>query len=596
MEKTKIKKSTVAFLISLCVLVCLSVLNWGVVTRWGNVKITHLTLVGDDGLKYTGIMYVPKGVDNENKAPANLMLHGNSGNARNHESWAVEFARRGFVVLSIDYLGAGDGVQKASTSQTAPGEVFIKYLKECNFIDQERIVLSGHSLGCKPAYVLGAKYNVQIVIACGGVRATIPTPTEGPYYGNLLSLIGDSEHLRTEEVERGNTLKSFQQNGVDLGSDTEVVMGKLYGSFSEGNAKQAFFVDRQTHEGAFVTKQNLVYQIDFVQKAMEVPNPIDPNNQVWPIKDFIGLFGILAFAAFLICLFLFIIDQVPFFASIKQPLPRNIGLRGPGLVISIVAAIVFPFIVLWTGSFGLWDAIGLNNFKLFPLQQANRSFVTVIGLNLMGLIMLVVFWLTDARKAKANLRDLGLTSEEKPTRLDWVLIGKSFLLSIIVCAIGWAYVAAVNATLGTEFYAWFFGVRQIASAKWTSYIPYIVVWMLCFVVTSLGLNVERRLPSTGSVIKDDLIAIVFNAFCACFTVTFIVILQNQLQYKLGLGTGALKFLTADMTRLWGMPVGMFVAGAGHTALYRKTGSIWPGVFLMGIFCALSCVLYGQLRI
>ena len=154
---------------------------------------------------------------------------------------------------------------------------------------------------------------------------------------------------------------------------------------------------------------------------MNVPNPIDPSNQAWQAKDIIGEIGMLAFVLFLISTYLLIVEKSTFFAGINQPLPRNIGLRGKGLSLSITAAILFPFIVLWTAAFGLWDLVGLNNMKLFPLQQCNRAFVLIIGINLLGLIMLAVFLLTDGKKQKATLRDLGLTSEGS-SKLDWKLI------------------------------------------------------------------------------------------------------------------------------------------------------------------------------
>lgn len=597
-EATKTQKkgwslTAKALAITLVLMVLCSLVNWGVVTGWGNIEITHLTLVGDNGLKYTALMYVPSNASNENPAPANLMIHGSSGNGRNHESWAMEFARRGFIVLSVDDLGSGDAEWSIDNGSTAVANMFCNYLVNQPMVDTERLVISGHSAGCQRVYEMGKKYDANTIILCGGVRAAIPKEDD-PYLGNMLSIIGGAESLRTYETENENTILSFQANGVEL-EDGVVEYGHVYGSFEEGNAKMAVFNEGQVHEGAFVDKNNLVYQLDFVQSAMEVPNYIDPNDQVWMVKDFTGLAGTLVFAAFLVALYLYLMEHVTVFQSIQQPMPRNIGLRGKGLAISIAAALIFPAIVLYTGSFGLWDFIGTENFALFPLQQANRAFVTVIGLNIMGLIMLGLFMVTEGRKHKAGLRELGMTSEGKKG-LDWKLIGKSFVLAMIVIAIGFSYISAQSYVLGTDFYAWFFGIRPIPSAKFQYFIPYIIVWMLCFVVTQLGLNVERRLPSTGSETKDTIIAIVFNAFCACFTVTFFVVLQNALQLNTELGVAALGSFKADMTRLWGMPVGMFVAGAGHTAIYRKTGSIWPGVFLMGTLCALMCCLYGQIHL
>ena len=55
---------------------------------------------------------------------------------------------------------------------------------------------------------------------------------------------------------------------------------------------------------------------------------------------------------------------------------------------------------------------------------------------------------------------------------------------------------------------------------------------------------------------------------------------------------AMSSWAIDITRLWGMPVGMFLYSCGNTYLYRKTGSVWLGAFLMGIVAALGSVLYG----
>ena len=119
--------------------------------------------------------------------------------------------------------------------------------------------------------------------------------------------------------------------------------------------------------------------------------------------------------------------------------------------------------------------------------------------------------------------------------------------------------------------------------------------MLCFVIAAIGMNVERRLPSTGKEWLDTLIAMVVNVVLAAGTVTAVIIIQNELQVANNGTATALGSWGTDITRLWGMPVGMSIGAAGNTYLYRKTGSIWLGAFLMGIICALGCVLYGQLR-
>ena len=94
--------------ITLIILLLSSLINWGVVTGMGNVTIDRIKLSGNDGAEFSGLVYRPQNATDETPAPTILMYHGNAGNARNHESWAMEFARRGFVVISPDQFGSGD--------------------------------------------------------------------------------------------------------------------------------------------------------------------------------------------------------------------------------------------------------------------------------------------------------------------------------------------------------------------------------------------------------------------------------------------------------------------------------------------------------
>lgn len=128
---------------------------------------------------------------------------------------------------------------------------------------------------------------------------------------------------------------------------------------------------------------------------------------------------------------------------------------------------------------------------------------------------------------------------------------------------------------------------------WISIIAYIIVWCLCFVMASVGMNVERRLADTGNEKKDMVIALVVNVVLAILTISVVVLLQLYLQRHVVQRTGtAMSSWNADLTRLWGMPAGVAVGTFINTYLYRKSGNIWTGVFLGGALCALSCVLYG----
>lgn len=594
MEKTAKKSwTTRAFLISLAALILCSVVNWGVITGWGNIKIEQLSLVGDDGSVYTALMYIPKGVSNENKAPALLSLHGASGNARNHEQYAMEYARRGFLVISVDSYGSGDGTYAegmVDTFKINAAELYWKYMMECPLVDPTRTVVNGHSIGSTGSLHLAAKYNPTVCVPVDGFMGVYPSKDDLHYTGMICAITGDADAQNTDE--RLEPLKGLFEMDPSITIDGMMPeFNKIYGSFEEGNAK-VLYLTPHGHEDAMNSHKGMEVQLDFVQQAMEVPNPIPGSQQIWHWKDTAGQIGMIAFAACLVFLALYLMEHSTFFASIKQPMPRNIGLRGKGLAISVICSLVFPLLVLKTGSFGLRALTDNNAIPLFTMGRANRAFVVVIGLAVLGFLTFILFLCTDGKKQNAKLDDFGVTNPGN-AKLDWKLIGKAALLAVVTLFVGFAYLRLQRQIFGTDFYCLYWGYKPMAWNKFIYMVPYIIVWCICFIMAGVGMNVERRLPETGNEAKDTAIALAVNVVLAIATILAVVTIQLCLQRYVVLRTGtAMSNWNADLTRLWGMPAGVAIGTSINTYLYRKSGNIWTGVFLGGALCALGCVLYG----
>ena len=103
---------------ALIVLACLLIVTFasmgvahGVEKGWGNINVTtgQISATTIDGKDYSmGYkLYVPKGVDETNKAPAVLCLHGYQNDHETSAGYAIEFARHGYVALAIDEFGHG---------------------------------------------------------------------------------------------------------------------------------------------------------------------------------------------------------------------------------------------------------------------------------------------------------------------------------------------------------------------------------------------------------------------------------------------------------------------------------------------------------
>lgn len=105
MKKT-VKNSIVLIAILLCVVfVCMIFANL-IQRDFGKVDVSISSFDNDLG-SITYKLYVPKGVSKDNKAPAVLLLHGYQNDKETSGAYAIELARRGYVVMAIDEYGHG---------------------------------------------------------------------------------------------------------------------------------------------------------------------------------------------------------------------------------------------------------------------------------------------------------------------------------------------------------------------------------------------------------------------------------------------------------------------------------------------------------
>lgn len=624
--KKKHKKGIqLLFIISLVLTLLFSTLNWGVVSSWGKVDISRMTLSGTNGEQLSVLLYRPESATAENPAPCVICYHGNAGNARNHESWATEFARRGYVVLTADMYGAGHSDNTASElidyeSMFVNGFTVYEHVQTMDYVDQTNIFTAGHSMGGTTAYAVAAQCNAKGVLAASNQFASHIARGGSPekealyekvlgYVGNVIMVYGDVESGISEEkmLELSNTWLSAKVERGYTGYEGVVYTktDEIVGSFENGDAYMASIDTARVHEAAFISNQTIGKLVDFCQQATDnVPNYISADDQVWQAKDYFGLLSAWSFAV-LICAFaLLLIETVPFFTDVKLAPTRNIGLRGPGMLISLAMGVVFPVIVLKTGAFGLTLTLlpgsdgppsKVSGIAPFHMTYANISMSIVIGLCIMGILGFLLFVFTDGKREGLTANDLGLTASDSG-KLSLALVGKTLFLSLIVVAVAWGFLAFLESIYGTTLYCWFFGFKAIPMNMVKYYIPYLFVWMICFVFSSFTVNVERRLPSTGNNVLDIAIQMVFNIFFGVFTLVAVIMLcWNNETYQLNLPA----FLTtygADISKIWGMPLGMTVGVGGSTLLYKNTHNTWLSAILMGIVGALMCVTYSQLRI
>ena len=102
------------------------------------------------GVVKSGILYRPKTINQQYKLPAVVLTHGYLNNREHQLPFAVELARRGFVVLTVDREGHGNYENEANTGALmATNGLYdsVKYVYNLPYVDKARIGISGHSMG-----------------------------------------------------------------------------------------------------------------------------------------------------------------------------------------------------------------------------------------------------------------------------------------------------------------------------------------------------------------------------------------------------------------------------------------------------------------
>lgn len=112
----------------------------------GGTAVTDVRFPGTNGTVMSALLYVPINATPAAPAPGILAVHGYINSRETQDGFAIEFARRGYVVLSIDQTGHGYS-RGAAFSNGFGGPDGLSYLKSLPMVDARQIGLEGHSMG-----------------------------------------------------------------------------------------------------------------------------------------------------------------------------------------------------------------------------------------------------------------------------------------------------------------------------------------------------------------------------------------------------------------------------------------------------------------
>ena len=548
-------------------------LGHSVQTDGGTVEVRTVRFAGPGGSIYAGKLYLPANATAETPAPGVVAIHGYINTNETQSPYAIEFARRGYVVLAVDQSGHGYSAPPAFADGFG-GPPAHAYLRTLDVVDPDQIVLSGHSMGGW-AVLIAAGVQPELytsIVVSGSSTGTFGAPEGSPTWPRNLGLVF-SQYDEFSALMWG-TPTAAEIVGTDklqslFGTDQPVEPERLYGSIEEGTAR-ILYQPAVTHPGDHITTAGVAPTIDWIQRTTTAPNPLPPENQRWMWKELGTLLGLLGGVAFLFAAGSLLLRS-RFFGTLVRTPAAAAGQSGLGWWISALVLVVVPIVsYFWlNNNAAQWFPTG----ALWPQELTTGIMGWALGNGAIAMVLFVLWWALAGRSNGAGAANLGFAAP----RTAWLpMVGRSLLLAILIVSGLGVLLAFSTWVFGTDFRVWVVALKPMSALQLRMFFSYVVPFTAFFVVIGLVLHGQLR-PVDGGGRAAAMLrnAVVLGVgFVGLLLWQYLPLLSGR---PLPLGEPLLTIIAFQFVFL--MPI----IGLISTYYFRKTGTVWTGAFVSGIF-------------
>lgn len=629
------RATTVLFVVSLVLILVGSMIAGMVQRDNGKVAVTDITFVTEDGAELRALLYVPDSVDPSVPVPGVVTNHGYNNTAELQGINAIELARRGLVVLSIDAYGHGkstfpdvrinDGIVADMGAYAG-----LQYLGALPYVNENAIGMVGHSMGSG---------NIQeAAFRAFELQRSDPgivVPHALLITSNAFLLNADKAALKYDDypvnvgvvfgqydqwaqgmwgVPRGSEINQSPVATVGMGfADPEFETYYRFGdrtALTRDAALKAAADDElriiyspaidhpQMHFSAAASAHVLDY---FDVTLMNGENPIEASNQTWFGKEVATGLALVGFFLLIPTLGLVLL-RTRFFGTIVRPEPESLataeGAKGKLsyaglLVLSLLPA---PFIYMWATGYPIAikssnrvvpTVFPANDMFPMPIMNGLVIFNVLAGVIALAMVGATILLAKRARAANADAKGIG----DLGVKIPGVEIAKALLLAIVVFMAAYFCLAAADFWFTTDFRFYVFSVVTLTPAKVLMFLTYLPFFAFYFILSSLAFNMTTRIRGAKEWVNVLLIVVasagslaVLSALDAIFLFTTGVKLFLTVPYPAGT-TAALAGVL-----LWGLLFILPIAAVYARIFFKRTGSIWVGGFINSLvvtFFALS---------
>jgi pimeloyl-ACP methyl ester carboxylesterase len=535
----------------------------------GGVKIEDIRFPGQGGVSLSALLYVPSTATAQHPAPAVLVSHGFINTREMQSPFAIELARRGFVVMAMDMSGHGysGGVLG---EQGFGGPAALGYLRGLPFVDKANIGLEAHSLGGAPVVNAALAYpdGYRSIVLEGSTTGVLGQPGEGSttFPRNLEVVMGQYDEfspLMWQVAKGSDTGRSVRLMKI-FGSPTPVIPNRLYGDINAGTAR--LLVNPPVdHPQEHFSAAGVGAAVDWFQRTLTgeaAPKP--PGQQIWFGKEIGTLIGFIGAVVLMLGTFQLLL-ATPAFAALRQEPHPAASARGPRWWLAFAVTTALPAVTFYPlmkiapavffAPFALTKSLAFG-LRTFSEQITDQLAVWAVLTGLIGWAL--SFVLRSGKPAFAPR---------------W-----SGALGAAMISVGMAYLAlvVVDILFKVDFRFWVLGLKLLDARHFAYFIIYLPFFAVFFVLALRGF--AASLPVKG---EGEASALIFGALAMALGFSIMLLLQ----YASMAATGLLLTPGEPLNTIIAFQFVPLLAVIGIIAAftYRRTGDHAAGALICAFF-------------
>ena len=603
----KAKKSA-RFWVAIALILCLiSSIGAAIAqTDSGFIEYHDVTFVTDSGHELDALLLIPETATPENPAPAIVASHGWYNNREMQDLNYVEYARRGFVVISISMYGHGDSeVIKTNTwwdDENNGNGLYdaVKYLARLPMVDASRIGVTGHSNGgraSREAMLQDEEGLIAagLIVSNDSVYVDADKNYANPFGSRDIGIVAcqyDEFFHRTTDAA-GNktaprdyidqaTAQSFLHFGTDPAGKEVRESYTYYSKPIDGeDALRVIFNPPITHPWAHFSKHVVAMSVDFFDKALDAPIKLAIDNQIWQVKAAFNALGIVGFFMFVIFAAI-ALTETPFFADLKatedaKPLPAVTSKKGKawywgGYAASVIfSIIIYIYVYAWANS----------NRPGFMTQPA--TWYIGMWTVLCGLFTLLTLFLSYKFNAKVDLVERGVKMPLKK-------LGKTILLALTVVAAAFGLVFISDWLFLTDYRLWCFTtIRAFSPMHFGTIAKYVVLWLVYYIALSLATNAFNYVKIGKK--EGGTPSLLIQMFFVFIGAEFMIAVQYITFHVSGFMWTEHSGVGGSITGIWLYPIVFILPLATFVCrkIYNKTKNPYIGGIIMALIACIVSV-------